>query len=156
MSEKTGFKTNVPDHLWNSNETWGFEENLFIYFWLCWVFSLVAGGGGYSSFQLAGFLLQSMGSRVCELQELIHTGSVVVASGLLSAGSVAVVHGLICSAACAIFLDRDHISVSCIGRRILYHWATREALKVELLLTVLKKKCLFVNGNGSKCLTKII
>ena len=48
----------------------------------CLGFSLVAGSGGYSSFQLAGFLLQSMGSRVCELQELIYTDSVVVAPGL--------------------------------------------------------------------------
>ena len=49
--------------------------NLFIYFWLRWVFvaarglSLVAASGGYSSLQCAGFLLQwllllrSMGSR---------------------------------------------------------------------------------------------
>ena len=52
-----------------------FKINLFIYFWLHWVFvavrglSLVAAGGGYSSLWYAGFslrwllLLQSMGSR---------------------------------------------------------------------------------------------
>ena len=63
-----------------------FIINLFIYFWLHWVFvavrglSLVAAGGGYSSLWCAGFslwwllLLQSMGSR--------HAGSVVVACGL--------------------------------------------------------------------------
>ena len=60
--------------------------NLFIYFWLRWVFvaarrlSLVAASRGYSSLRCAGFslrwllLLQSTGSR--------HTGSVVVAHGL--------------------------------------------------------------------------
>ena len=52
-----------------------FFINLFIYFWLCWVFvaacglSLVVASGGYSSLWCAGFslwwlhLLQSMGSR---------------------------------------------------------------------------------------------
>ena len=52
-----------------------FLINLFIYFWLCWVFiaahrlSLVVASGGYSSLRCAGFslqwllLLQSTGSR---------------------------------------------------------------------------------------------
>ena len=52
-----------------------FFKNLFLYFWLCWVFvaarglSLVAASGGYSSLRCAGFslrwrlLLQSTGSR---------------------------------------------------------------------------------------------
>ena len=72
-----------------------FFLNLFIYFWLCWVFvsvrglSLVAASGGHSSSQCAGLslsrplLLRSTGSR--------RTGSVVVA------------HGPSCSAACGIF-----------------------------------------------------
>ena len=71
--------------------------NLFIYFWLRWVFvavrglSLVAVSGGYSSLRCTGFslrrllLLWSTGCR--------HEGSVVVA------------HGLSCSAACGIFPD---------------------------------------------------
>ena len=75
-----------------------FKINLFIYFWLRWVFvaahglSLVAASGGYSSLWYAGFslrwllLLRSTGSR--------HVGSVVV------------VHGLSCSAACGIFPDQ--------------------------------------------------
>ena len=33
--------------------------------------------------------------------------------------------------------SRDPIHVSCIGRWILYHWATREALKVKVLVTQL-------------------
>ena len=52
-----------------------FKINLFIYFWLCWVFvavrglPLVVASGGYSSLQCAGFslrwllLVRSMGSR---------------------------------------------------------------------------------------------
>ena len=63
-----------------------FFKNLFIYFWLRWVFvavrelSLVAVSGGYTSLRCAGFslqwllLLRSMGSRL--------VGSVVVAHGL--------------------------------------------------------------------------
>ena len=73
-------------------------KNLFIYFWLCWVFisvrglSLVVASGGHSSSRCAGLsllwplLLRSTGSR--------RTGSVVVA------------HGPSCSAACGIFPDQ--------------------------------------------------
>ena len=72
-----------------------FFFNLFIYFWLCWVFvsvwrlSLVAASGGHSSSRCAGLSLlwplplRSTGSR--------------------RAGSVVVAHGLSCSAACGIF-----------------------------------------------------
>ena len=72
--------------------------NLFIYFWLCWVFvsvrglSLVAASGDHSSSRCAGLslsrplLLQSTGSR--------------------RAGSVVVAHRPSCSAACGIFPDQ--------------------------------------------------
>ena len=72
--------------------------NLFIYFWLCWVFvsvrglSLVAASGGHSSSQSTGLslswllLLRSTGSR--------------------RAGSV-VAHGPSCSVACGIFPDQS-------------------------------------------------
>ena len=75
-----------------------FLINLFIYFWLCWVFvsvrglSLVAASGGRSSSRCAGLslsrpvLLRSTGSR--------RTGSVIVA------------HGPSCSMACGIFPDQ--------------------------------------------------
>ena len=75
-----------------------FFFNLFIYFWLCWVFvpvrglSLVVASGGHSSSRCAGLslsrplLLRSTGSR--------RTGSVVVA------------HGPTCSTACGIFPDQ--------------------------------------------------
>ena len=75
-----------------------FFFNLFIYFWLCWIFvsvrglSLVAASGGHSSSQCTGLsllrplLLRSTGSR--------------------RAGSVVVAHGPSCSVACGIFPDR--------------------------------------------------
>ena len=75
-----------------------FFLNLFIYFWLCWVFvsvrglSLVVASGGHSSSRCAGLsllrplLLRSTGSR--------HAGSVIVA------------HGPSCSAACGIIPDQ--------------------------------------------------
>ena len=75
-----------------------FFLNLFIYFWVCWVFisvrglSLVAASGGHSSSRCAGLslsrplLLQSTGSR--------------------RAGSVVVAHGPSCSATCGIFPDQ--------------------------------------------------
>ena len=76
-----------------------FFLNLFIYFWLCWVFvsvrglSPVAASGGHSSSRCAGLslsrplLLRSTGSR--------------------RAGSVVVAHGPSCSAACGIFPDQS-------------------------------------------------
>ena len=75
-----------------------FFINLFIYFWLHWVFvaarelSLVAASGGHSLLRCAGLslrwllLLRSMGSR--------RVGSVVVARGLSSCGSRAPERGL--------------------------------------------------------------
>ena len=71
--------------------------NLFIYFWLCWVFvseqglSLVAASGGHSSQRGAGLSL----SRPLLLRS----------TGFRRAGSVVVEHGLNCSAACGIFPD---------------------------------------------------
>ena len=44
-----------------------------------------------------------------------------------SVGSVAVAQGLSCFVACGTFPDRNQTQVSCIGRQILYHWASREA-----------------------------
>ena len=75
-----------------------FKKNLFIYFWLCWVFVSVRGlppvaaSRGHSSSRCAGLSLswplplRSTGSR--------------------RAGSVVVAHGPSCSAACEIFPDQ--------------------------------------------------
>ena len=59
---------------------------------------------GFSSQWL--LLLPSTGSRVCGLQQLRHTGSVVVAPKLQSTGSRVVVHRLSCSKAYGIFPDQ--------------------------------------------------
>ena len=90
--------------------------NKFI-FWLHWIFvtgyglSVVAVSGSYSSlwclvFSLRWRLVAEHGLQVRGLQQLWHTGSVVVAQGLQSADSVVVVHRLSCSAACVIFPDQ--------------------------------------------------
>ena len=95
-----------------------FKINLFIYFWLHWVFvavrglSLVAASGGYSSLRCAVFslrwllLLWSTGSRRAGFSICGTRASVIVAHGLQSAGSVVVAHGLSCSAAYGIFPDQ--------------------------------------------------
>ena len=70
--------------------------------------------GGHSSSRCAGLslswplLLRSTGSR--------------------RACSVIVAHGPSCSAACGIFPDQDSNPCPCIGRQILNHCTTREAL----------------------------
>ena len=59
-----------------------------------------------------------------------HVGS-VVAPGLQSAGSIGsivVAHRLSCPRVRGSFWIRDRTHVSCIGRQIAYHWATRETL----------------------------
>ena len=114
-------------------EKYNLKKNLFIYFWLRWVFaaacglSLVAASGGYSCLLCVGFslrwlpLLQSTGSRcavfsICGSQALqsrlsncgaraSHRGgfSCYRAWALGAWASVVVAHGLSCSAACGIF-----------------------------------------------------
>ena len=75
-----------------------FFINLFIYFWLCWVFvsvqglSLVVASRGHSSSRCAGLSL----SRPLLLQS----------TGSGRAGSVVVAHGPSCSLACGIFPDQ--------------------------------------------------
>ena len=109
-----------------------FFLNKFIYFCLCWVFvavcglSLVVVGGGYSLLWWL-LLLRSMGCR--------HTGSAVVARRLQSSGSVVVAHGLSCSAhvgssrTSSFYCSNEaRTHVPCIGRQILNHCITREAL----------------------------
>ena len=75
-----------------------FNINLFIYFWLCWVFvsvrglSLVAASGGHSSSRCVGLSL---------LQPLL-----LRSTGSRCAGSVVVAHGPSRSAAYGIFPDQ--------------------------------------------------
>ena len=98
-------------------------------FGCCMDFSVIAISGGYSSLGSMGFSLQgplllpSTGPRALGLQQLWHLGSVVAAPGLTcSVGSSWI---------------RDQTWASCIGRCIPYHWATRKAPTILLLLYVL-------------------
>ena len=74
---------------------------LFIYFWLHWVFVAVHG-----LLIAVACLIAEHGLQVHRLQQLWHTGSVVVACGLWSAGSAVVVHWLSGSTVCGIFLHQ--------------------------------------------------
>ena len=87
---------------------------MFVYFWLCWVFfvahrlSLIVVSGGYSLIVVGGLL--------------IAVASLIVEHGLWSVGSIVVLHQLVGSS-----WTRNQTSVPCTNRRILNHWATREA-----------------------------
>ena len=113
---------------------------LFIYFWLSWVFvavhrlSLVVASGGYSLLRCAGFsllcllLLRSTGSRRAGFsscgtwaQQLWLTGSRAQTQQLRRMGLVAPRH-------VGSSWTRARTRVPCIGRRILNHCATMEAL----------------------------
>ena len=91
----------------------------------CWAgFSLAVATGG-SPLVLVHGLLLAVASLVAEHGPEGTGTSVVVAPGLWSAGSIVMLHRLSCSAA----FGSSQTHVSCFGRWILYHWATREALK---------------------------
>ena len=125
--------------------TFLFKFILFIYFWLRWVFvaahrlSLVVASGGSSSLWCTGFslwwllLLWSTGSRPAGFsscgawaQQLWLTGSRVQAQQLWRTRLLAPWH---------VGSSRTRIQacVPCIGRWILNHCTTREALYLHLL-----------------------
>ena len=116
-----------------------FKINLFIYFWLHWVFvavrrlSLVVASRGYSSLQCTGFslqwllLLQSTGSRrmgfsscSTQAQKLWLVGSRVQAQQLWHMDLAAPRH-------VGSSWTRARTHVPCIGRQILNHCTIREA-----------------------------
>ena len=74
-----------------------FLKNLFINFWLCWVFVAVHG---FSLLTVHG----CYSLVLCSL--LIGVAPLVLEHRLQSEGSEAVVHGLSCPMACGIFLDQ--------------------------------------------------
>ena len=67
------------------------------------------------------------GFSCCWAWALGHTGAVVVAPSFWNTCSAVVACKLSCPTVCGIFSDQGRTHVSCIGRRILYHWATGEA-----------------------------
>ena len=103
-SSQTRARTRVPcigrqtlNHC-ATREALNFFKNLFIYFWLCWVFVsvqglvLVAASGGHSSSRCVGLSL---------LRPLL-----LWSTGSRRAGSVVVAHGPTRSAACRILPDQ--------------------------------------------------
>ena len=110
-----------------------------MYFWLCWVFiaewalpscskwgllpsysARASHCGGFS-----GCRAQALGAGASVVAVC---GSVVAAPRLSSTSSAVVAQGLSCYAACGIFWDQGSNRDFCIGRQILYHGTTREAL----------------------------
>ena len=102
-------------------------ENLFILVVLglcCFVdFSLTVASGGYSLAVVHGLHI-AVASPAVEPKFWGMWASVVVAHGLNSCG----IPGLVAPWHVGSSQTRDHTCVSCIGRWILYHSATREAL----------------------------
>ena len=95
--------------------------------------------GDYSSLRCAGFalqwllLLQSPGSRTCGLQQLRLSGFRAQAQQLWHVGLVVPWH-VVSS------WIRDQTHVSCIGRRMLYHQATREAQDKLFLIILIRAR----------------
>ena len=97
-----------------------FFEDLFIYFWLCWVF---IAGQAFSS-------CSDQGPFFVAIRGLFIAASLVMEHGLQwfqHVGSEVVAHGLSFPEACGISWTRDQTCVACISRQILNHWTTREA-----------------------------
>ena len=121
---------------------WLFFKNKKSNVLLCWVFvalqaslSVWHAGAALSlccmGFCCRGFSLQSTGSRVHRLrsQLLQHVGSVVGAPGSRATDSVVVAYRLsFAPGHVGSSQIKDQTHVSCTGRWILYHWATKEAL----------------------------
>jgi len=71
------------------------------------------------------------GFSCCRSRSLGSRASVVASHRPQKAGSGVVAHGLVASWHVASSWGRDRTRGSCIGRRILHHWTTKEALIVE-------------------------
>ena len=111
-----------------------------IYFWLCWVFAascrLCSSWGGKGR-------LSSRGAKASHSSGFSRAAQALVtaARGLRSGGSRAQelwCPGLVALQHAGSSPTRDRTHVSCIGRRILHHWATRKAL----MWTIYKKSLL--------------
>ena len=119
--------------------------NNFIYLFLtalslhrCTGLSFVVESGGYSLVALPRFLtamaslaVEHGAQRYTALSNWGAWASVVVAHGLSSCGSqpgsITVACGPMWHVRSSMIRDRTH--VSCVGRWVLYHWATRETSK---------------------------
>ena len=115
-------------------------------------FSLVAASG--SALRCGARASDCCGFSCCGARALGTRASVVVARGLQGTGSVVVAHGLSCSTACGTFPDQGSNHVPCIGRRILNHCATREALLFTFVLkSFIYRDWIEMAGRVSTCST---
>ena len=91
----------------------------------CWVFVAMCA---FLYLWWTGAAVQSpcKGFSCCGARTLGCTGFRSFCTGLWSTDSTAVVHGLVILGQVGSFWTIDGTCVSCIGRWILYHWATRE------------------------------
>jgi len=104
-----------------------FFKKIFVYFWLCWVFVGVCSPVAVHMFLVAAAsLVVERGLQAVQVSGAGRVRSVAVASGLSSCSSWAREHRL--NSYLGSSWIRDWTRVSCIGRQILYHWATREVL----------------------------
>ena len=113
-------------------KTLKFKNSLFIYFWLCYHccegFALVVASTGPSGCTVCRLLIavaspvQSMGSGHSGFSSCSSQAGSSVQAQQLCTGLVAPPH-------VGSSQIRAWTHVRCIGRWILYHWATREALK---------------------------
>ena len=106
----------------------------FICFWLCWV--LIATRGLSLSCGEQGLLSSARASHCggfsCGAWALGQSGfssfsRYLPLAGSRATGSVVVAHRFSCSVAYRSSWIRELTPVPCMGRQILYHWATREA-----------------------------
>ena len=97
-------------------ENWEYSLGSLLGFWY-FVWTIV-------KIHLLWLCFSLVGAALCGLQELQHQGSVNCGSWPQSTGSVVALRHVGSS------WTSDWTGVSCIGRQILYHWTTREALHI--------------------------
>ena len=99
----------------------------------CRFFSSCSKNGRLSSCSMQAS--HCSGFSYCQVRALGPVGFVVAAPGLW--GSVVVVHELPCSVACGSFPDQGLNLCLLLWQWILYHWTTREALLIALMMAIL-------------------
>ena len=135
----------------DEQDTWGFWAYHFFlffffvfkwhlfFFWLIWVLldwgllsSFVVQPSHCSGFSCWGGGLEGVGASVVAAPRLERTGSAIVVQGLAALKHVGSSQ------------TRGWTRVSCIGRQILYHWATRKPLTISGWVIVSWSLCFFV------------
>ena len=91
----------------------------------------------------------SCGFSCCRVWALRRMGSVVAVPGLYNTGLVALWN-------VGSSQKRERTCVSCIGRRILYHWPTREALLVFLISDNISKNGIYFTWSHASIIVRKI